>query len=514
VRLTAKKERASPLFYFCGCGLLVGLLLGGGRGNAYPGAVAMQIVSVPVLLAALWRLMDTRLTPKARSALWLCGAFLLVPLAQLVPLPPAVWTKLPLREHAVATLEAIGQAASWTPTWAPISLAPEKTWLGLLSMVPPLSVFLAALTLNGLERRRLTLLCLGAGLVNLFVGLAQLAQGPSSPLRFYQFTSAHDVVGLFANRTQLATFFYSLLLFAAAWMAGAAIRLTAATPAAPPGSARSKSKAASSKTRQAASRFDAAEITTLMLAGTVLVVLMVGVIMAASRAGLVLAFVALAAAFALPKGVAPPATPRPALRWAVLGAMGLVLLFFAQYGLSRLLARFEADPLADARFVIARVTTDAALAAMPFGSGFGTFVPVYALFETPRDMLNDAYVNHAHNEFLEFWLESGVAGVAVMLAFLAWFVLRCFDVWRLRVAEGGETDLFLARAASLVVALLLAHSLVDFPLRFGAHAALFAFCCALLIAPQTAQRLRAGGPAHRGAAAPDRARVSRPATAA
>jgi hypothetical protein len=61
--------------------------------------------------------------------------------------------------------------------------------------------------------------------------------------------------------------------------------------------------------------------------------------------------------------------------------------------------------------------------------------------------------------------------------------LRSAKVWRPSHREGLEIDGSLVRAASLIIALLLAHSVVDYPLRTGAMVAILAFACALLIDP-------------------------------
>ena len=58
------------------------------------------------------------------------------------------------------------------------------------------------------------------------------------------------------------------------------------------------------------------------------------------------------------------------------------------------------------------------------------------------------------------------------------------EIWRSAPARGAsELDWTLARAATIVVALLVAHSFVDYPLRTGAMMAVMAFACALLIEP-------------------------------
>jgi O-antigen ligase len=119
---------------------------------------------------------------------------------------------------------------------------------------------------------------------------------------------------------------------------------------------------------------------------------------------------------------------------------------------------------------------------MPLGSGMGTFVPVYATFERPEDTVAGSYVNHAHNDVLELWLEAGVAGLSLAGLFAIWLMLRSVTVWRPKPGSGMlEIDRHLARAATMVAALLLAHSVVDYPLRTGAMMALMAFACALLL---------------------------------
>ena len=68
--------------------------------------------------------------------------------------------------------------------------------------------------------------------------------------------------------------------------------------------------------------------------------------------------------------------------------------------------------------------------------------------------------------------------------FVIWFVRRSVEIWRSAPPFGArEIDWSLARAATIVIALLVAHSLVEFPLRTGAMMAIMAFACALLIEP-------------------------------
>ena len=109
----------------------------------------------------------------------------------------------------------------------------------------------------------------------------------------------------------------------------------------------------------------------------------------------------------------------------------------------------------------------------PWGTGLGSFRDVYFLYENPAT-ITTTYVVHAHNDYAELALELGLAGIAVLVLFLIWWGAAVRRIW-----QTAETGSF-ARAASIASAAILAHSLVDFPLRTAAIASLFAVCLALL----------------------------------
>jgi O-antigen ligase len=162
-------------------------------------------------------------------------------------------------------------------------------------------------------------------------------------------------------------------------------------------------------------------------------------------------------------------------------AAGTAFILVVQFALYRILARFNTDPLDDLRLQFARTTIEAAWAYMPFGAGMGTFVPVYGMFEKPQDLFAHAYINHAHDDILELWLETGIFGIALMAAFVAWFVSRAAKIWRLASAGANEFDRSLARAATIAVALIVVHSFLDYPLRTAAMTAILAFACGLMV---------------------------------
>ena len=91
------REQISPLFYLCALGLIFAVLLGGGTRGGFLSDVILQFVSVPILLVALWRAGAGSLSRGQLCSLLFCAAILAVPLAQLAPLPPSIWTALPGR---------------------------------------------------------------------------------------------------------------------------------------------------------------------------------------------------------------------------------------------------------------------------------------------------------------------------------------------------------------------------------------------------------------------------------
>ena len=114
----------------------------------------------------------------------------------------------------------------------------------------------------------------------------------------------------------------------------------------------------------------------------------------------------------------------------------------------------------------------------PWGSGFGTFVPVFQASEN-LDLMGDLYLNHAHNDLLELLIEGGLpAGLLLSAGLLA----LAFRLWRW-VPGGRTSDPGMALAGLTIVVLTLVHSLVDYPLRMRAIAAVAAVALALFVAP-------------------------------
>ena len=125
------------------------------------------------------------------------------------------------------------------------------------------------------------------------------------------------------------------------------------------------------------------------------------------------------------------------------------------------------------RQTYAQVTMRAVRDFFPLGSGAGTFENIYSLYED-ANVVDEWYVNHAHNDYLEVALEFGLPGMIVLLSFLTWWALQGHF---LIIASRPP---HFALAAWIASAAILAHSLVDYPLRTAAISSLFSLCIALL----------------------------------
>lgn len=452
-------SRSAASSVLCSTVLVASILLGGGTRSGFLSDTILELIAIPALLAALSGLTALPWSSGNRAAEWgviLCLGTVLLPLVQLVPLPSWIWSKLPHREQIAGIFDMLHQPLPWLP----VSVAPYLTWAGLISLLPPLAIFLGVIQLDYRQRRLISLVIIAMGIFSAFLGLLQVAQGPSSPWRFYAVTNASEAVGFFANRNHLASLLYSVLMFGAAWAINVGYSI---------GSLRE------------ARRFEAASVVTLTGSFLALVILIAAEGSTRSRAGLGLMIVALFAALWLALSDRRRSSTSTPVK-LIVGSTIVAVLLVMQFALFRIVARFE-DPLQGARIPIAENTIAAAEAYMPFGSGFGTFVTVYPGFEPVKDALDNKYVNHAHDDLLEVVLEGGAMSLLMMGGFIAWFFVAAAQTWRRPPEDARGIDILLARAATFVLPLIIIHSAVDYPLRTGGMMAMFALACGFLVRP-------------------------------
>lgn len=450
-----------------GLWLALCIALGGATRSGYLVDAILQFAAICVLA---WAASLHTSGPMARlrlAAFGMAGLGAALCVVYILPLPELSVLSTPSNELA----RDIRAAIDLSPLVASVGATPLGTASAALSALPALATFAAASALAPRDRATAGLCLLIMVIVSVFVGLLQVAQGPASGLRFYDVTNLTEAVGFFANRNHFAALIYVAVLLTAAFWLGAIDRLLDAP----------------------APRRTAPDIALPVLAGFASILILVAAqTFTRSRAGLGLTMLALLAALLLGmrsrQGAATIKTGASLI--AATGLAGMLLAI--QFTLYRILERFGGDPLVDARIPFAQNTWEAALAHLPLGAGPGSFRQVYGIFEHPTDTLLDTFANRAHNDILEWFLETGIPGAILLVALLAWIAIAAIKVWR-RSADMDPVSLRTARAASLAIVLLLLHSLVDYPLRTTVMMVVFAFCCALLV-PSPAKELGASAP--------------------
>ena len=437
--------------------VVTALLLGGGTHPGFLGDVIIQLVSILLLLVALSRLVSTPdlRFPWTDVALWL--AIVLVPLVQLVPVAPSVWLHFP---DAALRREAF-QLTGHELEWRPISLVPESTVLSMLSLVTPAAVFFGGRLLSPSQRRTTLAAVLVVATISVFLGLAQVAGGPDSSLRFYAVTNTIDAVGFFANRNHYAALLYVCIVITGmlAFDAGMEIFLT----------------------RSRLNR-DPKRLIVFGVYLTLAFLLAVAQIITRSRAGILLTALGLI-------GVAILGSIDPRNKWrkgslAVMAVLGILVVIFAfQFGYSRFADRMTFAAIRETRVTTAKNSTEAVERFFPTGSGIGTFKYVYSTIEKPDDLIFYTFVNEAHDDYIQVIEEAGVLGGLVLLMCFAWLGTRVFEISPRSPARATAIDTTVKRATALSILLLLLHSMVDYPLRTSALMSLMAVFCAFQAAP-------------------------------
>ena len=418
-------------FYLFAC-----LILGGSAQGVWQNMV-LQLSGIAIIAWAVAARTEQPMPRSARLPLLIVMLAIAIIALQEVPLPPAIWAH-GSRARIAQDYRLLG--APLPPL--PFSLTPYGSLNSLLGIIPPLAISTAMVRVNAYRPGLLAGALLAATIAGVALGALQVVSAdPNSHWYLYPETNFGLGVGFFANANHMADLLVICLPFVAAIAA-------------------------------AAKGGDVQRYSALLsiLAG-ITAVLVVGIALNGSFAGYVLAVPVLCGSALI---MLPPGS-----RWRGLAA-GIAALSviasvaaLANSSVGGTKIGKEASNSVQSREQILRTTEKALADYLPLGSGLGSFVKVYRLYESPDEVTNE-YVIHAHNDYAELALELGVPGIILLLLFLAWWLVQCLAIWR--KGEGGPW----ARAASIASATILVHSLVDFPLRTAAISACFAMCLALL----------------------------------
>lgn len=353
---------------------------------------------------------------------------------QLVPLPHSVMKLIAPHTADLREYYATGPRAA-----APLSVNPSAS-LGELTRVAAFSAIFLISAFHFQKRgsiRRFAQTMVIFGFVLAVFGLLQKATGGSRIYWLRELTAGGSPFGPFVNRNHFAGFIGMLIPLGLGTALNAGMR---------------------------EKKF---------LYGFMTVIMAVSLFLSLSRGGII-SFLAALAAFAFLMTVNSEEKKLP---WAV-GLFLLVLFSYLIYlGISPVIDRFyHTDISQEERMVVWSSTLRAFRDFWLLGSGLGTFVNVYPLYASiPLQALYD----HAHNDYLELLLETGIAGV--LIVFCAAAVLAVALVRSPKQGHAGITR------ASLIAALIsmLVHSFFDFNLHILSNLLLFGVLLGMLAARAT-----------------------------
>ncbi|MDG5750969.1 O-antigen ligase family protein [Qipengyuania sp. XHP0211] len=371
------------------------------------------------------------------------GATIAVPLLQLVPLPPAIWTQLPGRDVLVEAQELAAGGLGW----APVSLVPNITLLALSGLVAPVVVFLLAASLHRKGARFALIMLVIAGLANAALGAMQLLAGGG--LELHESGSSSYLHGFFANHN--STGLLLVVALCALIEVSAVLRLRRAV---------------------------------LAVAVALGLVIAVSIILTQSRSSLALMILPLGLLgfhlVAQTRFARNRAVGLVAVAGVILAGSGIAALAISSNDrMAQTINRFETT--ANLRPALWSDARKSAERFFPVGSGMGTFDEVFQLDES-LETLYPARAGRAHQDYLELLIEAGVVGILVLFS---WAAYMAFRIYRAPGSQEFSRAFYLAAAGGFA-----AQSLLDYPLRNQALLCVAGMILGLLASARQAERDR------------------------
>jgi O-antigen ligase len=406
----------------------------GGAGSHYPLLeLFVELTSLAVLFSFSVGIISAPGTYWSRLVVFSSALVVLPALMQLVPLPSSIERELPGRETYRELLGMIG--ANVGPR--PLSLDPEETWRSLLELVTGLAAFVGVSSLTTIYRARLIVIILCVAVASVVIGGLQAAD--TRPFIFLDSTQNGLPLGLFSNRNHQAIFLNIAIVLCGT---------------------------------QFNREYPLKRHWSLCI--SLIGLLVAGVIGTQSRTGIALLLISVPAALALHSG--DKINSRSAVYVLVGVLLTGALVWCTSVGQSAL-DRFKST---DQSRLSYWADTKAAIAQYwPAGSGFGTFRDIFQSVES-LSSVGPNFVNHAHNDYLELALEGGLVATLAAAAAAAFLVKE--GVLRIGRSKPG-LERSLGQAGLVGIALILLHSVVDYPLRMLSLMALFGTLAGLLMRP-------------------------------
>ena len=417
-------------------------------GSSTEGDFIRQIVNI---LSAFFLIIFVILTPSViiqripaviNRLLFLGLSFIAI---QLIPFHPSIWTALPGRDNIVEELVLFNQPLGWRP----LSMAPLRTLNYIMELFPGiLAIYLACISSRFVVRWMFVLFTVFA-LINLIWGFAQVYSNGDPSLYIWSHTNLGSPTGSFANVNHQAT----LMLIALPLIAYVC------------------------KYYSASSLKDRYGFSPLLLGLALWLLCIACIVMVKSTAGYLIAIPTIYLSILILVGKNVSLLRRLSkYSFIIISCLGVFFVLLTDLSHVQELGAAESPEVSTSRHEITKVSLKMLETHWVFGIGAGAYADVNQSFED-RLSVTSTYINHAHNDYLEIMIELGVLGLFFMILSLAIILKAAIKNW---LGLYSSND-YLLRAASVIIFVLLLHSVFDYPLRSQFLFVVFSFSVGVVL---------------------------------
>ena len=450
---------------------LLALLIGSPLPAASVEAWSVLVIELVVaLMAAAYILLDDKpatnphLAAVLRPLRFFAAGFFGFVALQIVPLPAGI---VRLVSPGSYEFQKLYSPVFGRMKFMSLSIAPSATLReGLMLATCFLFGFLVLKTVSrGRQIRTLILALVGSGVFQALYGLFELSRDEPRILFYRKMFSPESVTGTFVNRSHLSGYLEMIIPLAVGLAIARMNLLTFGVKG----------------FREKILLWTSKGVLSNVLVLAAVVVMALGVVFSNSRSGLV---VLLFTVF-LFLGFSVMDYSRTGYRRLWVGktvrTTFLVATALAVWiGVGSTIQRFALDDLLREDRPLYWANTAGIVADFPlFGTGLGTFASAYTAYEKRGG--SEMQLVHAHNDYLEYVAELGLAGAALLLGGVLYLAVRAFLAWRKR-RNAEARGLALGGIVSL--AGIGVHTFTDFNLHIPANMVLFTviLCLTLVMA--------------------------------
>lgn len=399
----------------------------------------VQTLKIPLYYISVGLIGHALLTKKRSLKKLLCPSIILGGILiglyclYVIPLPPIFWGQLSGRELVI---ESFARTDNVLP-WLPLSLVPRITYESIFSFLPIIAIVLTMqLSASETEIRNAEKSIIALAIISFLIGLTEVLLGIHI-FTVYEFYSQGFPVGVFTNINHQATL-SSIALSLAVFF--------------------------TLKTRLSSSGKNNLHF---LWGGAGVILLVLSLILTRSSAGYLFLCVNLSLSFLIMMQGKKHSFMFIIPLLVMLLTLVVDFVFFESH-LQNILVKITSQS-ETSRKQIFTTSIEAGKSLGFFGAGPGSFDAIYRIFEN-QGVLTQKYVNEAHNEYIQIWIEFGMLGIVWVFAAFIWFLLK---VKHLVLGTSSPKKEHLIYALCILTVAL--HSIVDFPLRTIAMSAIFTF---------------------------------------